>query len=174
MQMRHAPLLSFVLLAVVIVVACSTAAPGWTYAPAPSATPAQSGAASAGASGAASGAPSGGASGAPSGGASGAPSAGGSGSTAVVQISATGIKYDQTEVTVAANAPFQIQFANNDAGTPHNVAIHQGGPTGPELFKGEIFNGVGTRTYDVPKLDAGQYSFVCSVHPTMTGTLTAQ
>ena len=114
--------------------------------------------------------PSGGASGAPSGGASGAPSAGGSGSTAVVQISATGIKYDQTDVTVAANAPFQIQFANNDAGTPHNVAIHQGGPTGPELFKGEIFNGVGTRTYDVPKLDAGQYSFVCSVHPTMTGT----
>jgi plastocyanin len=174
MQMRHAPLLSLVLLSVVIVVACSTAAPGWTYAPAPSATPAQSGAANAGASGAASGAPSGGASGAPSGGASGAPSGGGSGSTAVVQISATGIKFDQSEVTVAASAPFQIQFANNDAGTPHNVSIHQGGPTGPELFKGEIFNGVGTRTYDVPKLDPGQYSFVCSVHPTMTGTLTAQ
>ena len=91
-----------------------------------------------------------------------------------MQISASGIKFEQSDVTVAASAPFQIQFENKDAGTPHNVSIHQGGPTGPELFKGEIFNGVGTRTYDVPALDPGQYSFVCSVHPTMTGSLTAQ
>jgi len=42
------------------------------------------------------------------------------------------------------------------------------------LFKGAIFNGVETRTYDVPALDAGQYAFVCTVHPTMVGTLNAQ
>jgi plastocyanin len=170
MHMRPAPFLTFVILVVAmaaIVAACSSAAPGWTYMPAPSATPAASGAAPSGGVAGASGAPS-------SGAASGAPSPAGSGSTNVVQISASGIKYEQSELTVAASTPFQIQFDNKDAGTPHNVAIHQGGPTGPELFKGEIFNGVGQRTYDVPALDPGAYSFVCSVHPTMTGTLTAQ
>ncbi len=40
--------------------------------------------------------------------------------------------------------------------------------------QGEIFNGVETRTYDVPALPAGTYGFVCTVHPNMTGTLTAR
>ena len=89
-------------------------------------------------------------------------------------ISATNIKYDQTTLTAPAGTPFQIQFENKDAGVPHNVSIHQGGSTGAELFKGPIFNGVETRTYDVPALDAGAYAFVCSVHPTMIGTLNVQ
>ena len=67
--------------------------------------------------------------------------------------------------------PFQIQFQNKDAGVPHNVSLHTGGSTGPEIFKGQIFNGVETRTYDIAALDAGAYAFVCSVHPTMIGTL---
>jgi plastocyanin len=33
---------------------------------------------------------------------------------------------------------------------------------------------VGTQTYDVPALPAGTYSFVCSVHPNMVGTLTVR
>ena len=45
---------------------------------------------------------------------------------------------------------------------------------GTELFKGTVFRGVATQTYDVPALAAGQYSFVCTVHPTMIGTLTGQ
>ena len=176
--MRHVPILSSALLVAVILAACSTAAPGWTYMPAPSATPAASTAGSAGASAGATAGASAGASGAasagPSGAASGAPSAGGSASTDVAQISAAGVKFEQTDVTVPAGAPFQIQFENKDAGTPHNVAIHQGDPTGPELFKGEIFPGVAKKTYDVPALPAGNYAFVCSVHPNMTGTLTVQ
>jgi plastocyanin len=54
------------------------------------------------------------------------------------------------------------------------VAIHEGTPTGPEVWVGEIFNGVETRVYDVPALPAGTYGFVCTVHPNMTGTLTAK
>lgn len=91
-----------------------------------------------------------------------------------VNISASGIKYEQTEVKVKAGAPFRIAFENKDAGTPHNVSIHQGSPTGTEVFQGEIFNGVATKDYDVKALDAGTYSFVCTVHPTMIGTLTVQ
>jgi plastocyanin len=89
-------------------------------------------------------------------------------------ISAFGIKYEQTDVTAPAGKPFLIAFENKDPGTPHNVSIHQGGPTGAEVFKGDIFPGVAAKTYDVPALTAGQYSFVCTVHPTMVGTLNVQ
>ena len=41
------------------------------------------------------------------------------------------------------------------------------------MFKGDIFPGVAQQTYDVPPLPAGGYAFVCTVHPNMTGTLTA-
>ncbi len=112
---------------------------------------------------------------APAGEATPAPSDGGSGGQAVViKISAQGIAYDTDTLEVPADTPFQIEFANNDAGIPHNVAIHEGSPTGPAVWTGEIFNGVETRTYDVPALPAGTYGFVCTVHPNMTGALTAR
>ena len=100
--------------------------------------------------------------------------AGSPAATADVTITARNIAYDVTEVTVPAGRPFTIAFVNNDAGVPHNVAIHQDSPTGPEVWKGEIFNGVETRNYQVPALAAGTYGFACSVHPNMTGTLTAR
>jgi len=150
--MRHARLLSVAILVAAVVSACTTASAGWTYAPAPSKTAAPSTAASASAPA----------------------EPGGSGNPNLVMISALGIKYEQATVTAPAGVPFQIVFDNKDAGTPHNVAIHLGGSTGAELFKGTIFNGIESRTYDVPALDAGQYAFVCTVHPTMIGTLNAQ
>ena len=133
-----------------ILSACTAASAGWTYAPAPSLTPPPSGAASAGASGGASANPN------------------------LVMISALGVKYEQTDVTAPAGKPFQIDFENKDSGTPHNVSIHQGSPTGNEVFKGEVFPGVAGKTYDVPALAAGTYAFVCTVHPTMIGTLNVQ
>ena len=96
------------------------------------------------------------------------------GSSVTLQLTASGIAYDKTDLTAPANTPFSILFANNDAGIPHNVSIHAGSAGGTEVFKGEIFSGVGTRTYTVPALPAGTYAFVCSVHPNMTGTLTVK
>jgi plastocyanin len=92
----------------------------------------------------------------------------------VVVISAVDIKYEQDTLTAPAGTPFQIQFENKDAGVPHNVSLHTGGSTGAEIFKGTIFNGVETRTYDIAALSAGAYAFVCSVHPTMIGTLNVE
>ena len=149
--MRYARLLSILMLSSAFVAACTSASPGWTYAPAPSKTPAPSSAASAGPA---------------------APS--GSANANLVTISALGVKYEQDAVTAPAGVPFQILFQNKDAGTPHNISLHLGSATGAELFKGPIFNGIADRTYDVPALDAGAYAFVCTVHPTMVGTLTAQ
>jgi len=96
------------------------------------------------------------------------------GQGASLQLTASGIAYDTDSLEVPANTPFQIVFTNNDAGIPHNVAIHKDSPTGELVWQGDIFNGVETRTYDVPALPAGTYGFVCAVHPNMTGTLTAK
>ena len=55
--------------------------------------------------------------------------------------------------------PFQIEFDNQDAGVPHNVTIHKDSPTGEQVFAGDIFPGVAKKTYDVPALPAGTYSY---------------
>lgn len=160
---------------ILAVAGCASSTPGWTYAPAPSPTPVPSvdASASAGPSGPASAAPSGSAA-APS--ASGAPSGSaapaGSAASTVVQVAALNIAFDPTELSVPADTAFQIEFANNDASIPHNVEIKDA--VGASVFKGEIFNGVETKTYDVPALAAATYQFICSVHPNMVGTLTAQ
>ncbi len=115
-------------------------------------------------------------SGSPSASGSGAPpptsAPSGSASATVVPLVAQGIKFTTTELTAPADAPFVIEFDNQDAGTPHNVEIKDS--SGAEVFKGEIFPGVAKRQYQVPALKAGSYPFVCTVHPSMTGTLTAQ
>ena len=85
---------------------------------------------------------------------------------------ASGIAFTTDAVTAPPDLPFVIAFDNQDAGTPHNVAIHD--PSGAEVFKGEIVTGVVTKDYQVPALKAGAYTFTCSVHPNMTGTLTVE
>ncbi len=114
--------------------------------------------------------PSPGASGAPSG--SPAPSGSAAPSGAVIELTAQGIQFQQTSLQAPAGQAFQIKFSNNDAGTPHNVDIKDA--SGASVFKGEIFSGVASRTYDVPALAAGSYTFICDVHPNMTGTLTVK
>jgi plastocyanin len=121
------------------------------------------------------GSPAPGATAAPSPGGTGAPGPGGSAAAADVTITAQNIEFTTTSLTAPANKPFTINFENEDAGTPHNVSIRQGGPTGTELFKGDIFPGVASHVYNVTTLLApGTYSFVCDVHPTMQGELTVK
>ena len=154
-------LLPVVLFAVALTFgACAaSAAPGWTYAP-PTAPPAVT--------------PE------PSGDASGAPSSGPSEPTPVpggetppagdaVVISAVGISFEQKEVSAPADAPFVLRFDNRDAGIPHNVEIKDS--MGMAVFKGEVFNGLAKKDYQVSALAAGTYQFVCTVHPNMVGTL---
>jgi mono/diheme cytochrome c family protein/plastocyanin len=112
-----------------------------------------------------------GASAEPSGSASAEPSGGGL-PGATVSVVASGIAFTTTSITAPADAPFVIAFDNQDAGVPHNVAIKDA--SGAEVFNGDIFPGVETRDYQVPALAAGDYAFSCTVHPNMTGTLTAE
>jgi plastocyanin len=103
--------------------------------------------------------------------ASAAASGGAAGSGASLQLSAQGIQYSTKELKAPAGKAFSIKFANNDSGISHNVEILDANDT--SIFKGAIFPGVATQTYQVPALKAGTYSFKCDVHPSlMTGTLT--
>jgi plastocyanin len=142
-----------------LLAACASAAPGWTYAPptqAPASQPAGSGAPSAPASAVASAAAS------DNGGSGGA-----SGSR--VDISAAGIAFEQTQVSAPAGTGFDLHFNNKDAGIPHNVEIKDA--NNQSVFKGDIVTGPKETDYKVPALAAGAYQFVCSVHPNMQGSL---
>jgi mono/diheme cytochrome c family protein/plastocyanin len=91
----------------------------------------------------------------------------------VVDISASSSSsFDVSEVSAPAGQAFVIHFFNNEHGVMHNVEVKDAG--GQSLARGDIITGVAEALYNVPELAAGEYSFVCSVHPNMTGTLTAE
>ncbi len=85
--------------------------------------------------------------------------------------------FDESTLTATAGQPFAVVFTNKEAagGPPHDFAIKDpaGGTT--LLFTGEPLAQAGqTVTYSVPALAAGTYTFICIVHPNMTGTLTVK
>ena len=99
--------------------------------------------------------------------------AAGNGGTATgdaVTVVAKDIAFKNPDVTVKAGAPVQIVLDNQDD-APHNIAIADA--NGQGVFKGEIVSNTKV-TYNVPALAAGSYSFICEVHPTMKGTITAE
>ena len=102
----------------------------------------------------------------PSGASAGAPVGSGG-----LQIAARDIKFDRTELALPANQPTSLLFDNQE-GAPHNVEIKDA--AGARIFTGEIFTGPAQRTYQIPALTAGTYSFICTVHPDMKGTATVQ
>lgn len=89
-----------------------------------------------------------------------------------LQVVAEKIAFDTTCLAAPADAPFTVSLENRDAGVPHNLSIYTDETAKEVLFKGELFNGVDARTYEVPALPAGTYFFRCDVHPipAMSGT----
>jgi plastocyanin len=83
----------------------------------------------------------------------------------------TAVDFEQDEIAVFADEPFSLTFENKQVGVPHNVAIWDSAALNTEYFQGEIFDGEDTRVYEVPPLPAGEYWFICTVHPNMAGTL---
>ena len=84
---------------------------------------------------------------------------------------AKGTAFEVTCLVAAADQPITINFDNQDAGIPHNIAIFKdSSATPPALDTGETVTGPIKTTYDFKALPAGSYFFHCDVHPTMTGT----
>ncbi len=95
----------------------------------------------------------------------------GSGQQLTLTASAGAAKDGFDEKTLEANSKenITINFANNDPGIVHNVAIESGTTViGHTDFKA----GPGKEVLTVAPLSPGSYTFVCQAHPTtMTGTL---
>lgn len=96
--------------------------------------------------------------------------AGCSPSGASLAIGAKDTAFDKDCLAAPAGEPFTVAFKSDDA-QPHNIAVLEGHSSTKVLFRGEIFPGPKTTTYDVPALKAGTYAFHCEVHPDqMKGT----
>jgi cytochrome c oxidase subunit 2 len=95
----------------------------------------------------------------------------------VLKLDAKNIAYDKNALTVAANAPFVIDFKNDDPGSiTHDVDIHAADGSTVVANQEPIAGGT-ERQYQYEALPAGTYQFFCSVHPGvpgMIGTLTVQ
>ena len=88
-------------------------------------------------------------------------------------VTAENVAFTTTEITIPAGKPFTLAFDNRDSGTPHDVAIKDS--AGTVIYKTDpLLTGPAVSVYDVPAIPAGQYTFVCTVHQNMKGTVTAQ
>jgi mono/diheme cytochrome c family protein/plastocyanin len=90
-----------------------------------------------------------------------------------LEVTAEGVKYDKSTLEATAGQPFAIHFTNKDDSTPHDVDIRLS--DGTVVVDNPTITGPTETTYVIKPLDAGTYTFICSVHPTlMFGTLTVK
>jgi len=88
------------------------------------------------------------------------------------QIAAESVtSFTEELLVVPADTPLDLTFENRQDGVPHDVDIRQGESV---VFDAEVIIGPAEMVYQVPALEAGDYTFFCSVHSPMTGTLTVQ
>jgi plastocyanin len=98
---------------------------------------------------------------------------GGGPPSGALQLAAKGIAFSPTKLT-ATSTKVTIHFSNEDAGTPHNVAVFDGpDANAPPIFHGDLVTGPATSDYSFTLPGPGTFYFHCDVHPVqMTGTIT--
>jgi plastocyanin len=82
-------------------------------------------------------------------------------------LTASGQKFDKTELDVPADTGFDLVLHNNDA-VQHNVSIYSDEGHTQRVFGGDFANS-GTHVYHVQALAPGTYYFQCDIHPSMNG-----
>lgn len=90
-------------------------------------------------------------------------------------VVAKGFAFDVKTLEVPAGAPFTIFLTNEDPpNTPHDVEIRTSG--GQKVQGQPETKGGSSQAYTYNALEAGTYTFICSIHPIagMTGTLTVK
>jgi plastocyanin len=98
-----------------------------------------------------------------------------SGQSVTINLTAQGMAFDKSTITVPAGAMVTLNFDNKDS-IPHNFALYTDSSATKSIFVGNIINGPKTITYTfTAPATPGNYFFRCDVHPTsMTGTFVVQ
>lgn len=86
-----------------------------------------------------------------------------------LEVNAQDIAFDVDRIEVAVGQAVTVTFNNNDTGIPHNLHVEAGGVDA----KTDIAPGPDTQTLEFTIDEAGSYTFICDVHPQMTGDLVA-
>jgi cytochrome c oxidase subunit 2 len=91
----------------------------------------------------------------------------------VLKEQAKNISFETKDLTAPANAPFVIEFTNADPSSiTHDIDIKDG--SGKVVGEQDTIPGGTKQDYTYEALPAGSYTFFCSIHSNMTGTLTVQ
>ncbi|HEX6127565.1 MAG TPA: cupredoxin domain-containing protein [Candidatus Limnocylindria bacterium] len=89
----------------------------------------------------------------------------------VITISAQNLEFNVPCMVANAGEAFTIHFVNQEA-VPHDVAVYREEAKTNEIMRGEVILGPAAEIdYEVEALDAGEYYFLCTIHPEMDGTL---
>lgn len=96
---------------------------------------------------------------------------GGGGQAPTTTVVSQNMAFDTQTIVLPADTEATITLDNRDVGVPHNIAIYRDSSLAEQLFNGELITGPATTTYTIPPLPAGEYYFLCIVHPNMNGTV---
>jgi len=94
------------------------------------------------------------------------PSTGGEDCGTTIAVAAVAsLQFDTDAIEAPAGEDFCIEFTNNDT-APHDIGIKDTEINRDDVAPGESI------TYVIPAMEAGDYTFYCTIHPAMTGDLT--
>ncbi len=93
-------------------------------------------------------------------------------SNKVVKLIAAHVRWVPNTLAAPGGEVWHVQIDNQDGPPEHHNFVVASGTTFPErIYQSANFN-QGTFTFDIPALPAGNYRFICTVHPeVMTGPL---
>jgi plastocyanin len=84
-----------------------------------------------------------------------------------LELVASDTRFDKDCLAVPAGQLFTITFRNNDS-IPHSLVFLKTHTSNDNLFEGaDVFTGPRAVTIDGPALEAGNYAFHCTVHPSV-------
>jgi plastocyanin len=91
-----------------------------------------------------------------------------------ITLTASGIKFLESKLTLPAHGQVTIDFQNQDDAVQHNFVLFDGpDANAPVLFDGPVITGASSTQYRFQAPPPGDYFFHCAIHPAdMTGTAT--